>query len=140
MDQLFNHTFRLRPMMGVPWHILVIEELERCASREVNSAMKYHLSEQHIPPSLIVIATSNDVSGLDEALMQRFDIYPFSCGPSFAAECIDRLGYIWQQEMGDVPMPSCLATMGWKGENYSMRRALAAMGAAITLQRQGVLA
>jgi MoxR-like ATPase len=35
------------------------------------------LSEQHMPERLIVVATSNDVSTLDEALMQRFDVFPF---------------------------------------------------------------
>jgi replication-associated recombination protein RarA len=139
VDELFNHKFRLTPMMGVPWHILVIEELERCVSDAVNSALKYWLSEQHIPSRLIVIATSNDASGLDEALLQRFDIYPFSCGPSFAAACIDRLGEIWHTELGEVEMPAHVAAMGWKGESYSMRRALAALGAVIDIQRHGAL-
>ena len=70
--RLFGHTFRLRPMAANPWHVLLIEELELIVSRHVNAALKDELSEQHMPERLIVVATSNDASGLDEALLQRF--------------------------------------------------------------------
>ena len=82
-----------------------------------------------MPERLIVIATSNDASGLDEALLQRFDVFPFSGGPTFADACPERLAWIWQQEAGpDVPMPPEMAQMGWRKDNYSMRRALSAFG------------
>ena len=90
--RLFGQTFRYRPMAGNPWHILLIEELELIVSRHVNAALKDELSEQHMPERLIVVATSNDASGLDEALLQRFDIFPFSAGPTFAEACQERLG------------------------------------------------
>ena len=67
------------------------------------------LSEQHMPERLIVVATSNDASGLDEALLQRFEVFPFSAGPTFAEACQERLAWIWEQEAGPgVPMP-----LGW---------------------------
>ena len=75
----------------------MIEELELIVSRHVNSALKDELSEQHMPERLIVVATSNDVSTLDEALLQRFDVFPFSAGPTFAEACRERLAWIWQQ-------------------------------------------
>ncbi len=65
--RLFGQTFRYRPMVGNPWHILLIEELELIVSRHVNAALKDELSEQHMPERLIVVATSNDASGLDGA-------------------------------------------------------------------------
>ena len=78
---------------------------------------------------------------LDEALLQRFEsggIYPFSAGPSFADACLERLNWIWQLEVSvDVPLPSHVAGMGWRNNAYSMRRALAALGAAVEMHLAG---
>ena len=132
---LFEHTFRLTPMAGARWNVLLIEELESAASNEVTNHLKKNLSEQNMPERLIVIATSNDISGLDEALLQRFDIFPFSCGPSFADACRDRLGEIWEKEVGEgILMPPSVFQMGWKDGAYSMRRALVALGAAVDMR------
>ena len=97
--RLFGQTFRLRPMTGSLWHVLLVEELELIVSRHVNAALKDELGEQHMPERLIVVATSNDVSTLDEALLQRFEVFPFSAGPTFAEACQERLEWIWQQEV-----------------------------------------
>ena len=35
--RLFGQTFRLRPMAGSPWHVLLVEELELIVSRNVNA-------------------------------------------------------------------------------------------------------
>jgi len=129
VDRLFRHTFRLRPMMGSDWHVLLIEELEFAASKQVNSALKRYLSEQNMPPRLIVVATSNDAGGLDRALLQRFTVLAYSSGPSFADACLERLHAIWEQEMGDAPFPSDTLGLGWDGDRYSMRLALAALHA-----------
>jgi replication factor C small subunit len=130
--RLFGQTFRLRPMSGSPWHVLLIEELELIVSRNVSAAFKDELSEQHMPERLIVVATSNDASGLDEALLQRFKVFPFSFGPTFAEACRERLAWIWQQEAGaGVPLPLAMAHIGWRNGRYSMRRAMAALGSAL---------
>ena len=50
--RLFGQTFRLRPMAGCPWHVLLIEELELIVSRHVNAALKDELGEQHMPERL----------------------------------------------------------------------------------------
>ena len=134
--RLFGQTFRYRPMAGNPWHILLIEELELIVSRHVNAALKDELSEQHMPERLIVVATSNDASGLDEALLQRFEIFPFSAGPTFAEACQERLAWIWQQEVGeDVPLPMGVEQLGLRNGSFSMRRALAALTGAVELHR-----
>ena len=123
-------------MAGNPWHILLIEELELIVSRHVNAALKDELSEQHMPERLIVVATSNDTNGLDEALLQRFDIFPFSAGPTFAEACHERLAWIWQQEVGeDVPLPLGVEQLGWRNGSFSMCRALAALSGAVELHR-----
>jgi DNA polymerase III delta prime subunit len=133
--RLFGQTFRLRPMTGSPWHVLLVEELELIVSRNVSAALKDELSEQHMPERLIVVATSNDASGLDEALLQRFDVFPFSAGPTFAEACQERLALIWEQEAGaGVPMPLGMEQMGWRNGDYSMRRAMTALGGALELR------
>jgi replication-associated recombination protein RarA len=136
VERLFNQTFRYRPMAGAPWHILLVEEMELVPSKNVNSELKDQLSEQNMPERLIVVATSNDASGLDEALLQRFDIYPFSAGPTFAEACQERLQGIWEQEVGPgVVFPAGVQELGWRNDSYSMRRALAALTAAVELHR-----
>ena len=125
-----SHTFKLTSTDGgTAWNILLIEELEYAVERwRQQQPQSTNLSEQNMPERLIVIATSNDASGLDETLLQRFNIYPFSCGPSFADACADRLNEIWERETGNnIPMPPEVALMGWKKDSYSMRRALSAL-------------
>ena len=139
--RLFGTSFRLRPMFGSPWHVLLIEELELLPSRNVSAALKNELSEQNLPPKLIVVATSNDASGLDEALLQRFDIFPFGSGNVFAEACLDRLHGIWAEVVGpEVPMPSVVANGGWHGDHFSMRRALNTLSAIAESQRKEVAA
>ncbi len=134
--RLFGQTFRMRPMTGSPWHILLVEELELIVSKHVNAALKDELGEQHMPERLIVVATSNDVSTLDEALLQRFEVFPFSAGPTFAEACQERLAWIWQQEVGaDVPLPVGVEQLGWRNDSFSMRRALTALSGAVELHR-----
>ena len=121
-------------MAGNPWHVLLIEELELIVSRHVNAVLKDELGEQHMPERLIVVATSNDASGLDKTLLQRFEVFPFSAGPTFAEACQERLAWIWQQEAGPgVPMPLGMEQMGWRNGNYSMRRAMTALAGALEL-------
>ena len=36
--RLFSQTFRLRPMMGNSWHVLLVEELELLPSKNVSAA------------------------------------------------------------------------------------------------------
>ena len=140
--RLFGQTFRLRPMTGSAWHVLLVEELELIVSKHVNAALKDELGEQHMPERLIVVATSNDASGLDEALLQRFEVFPFSAGPTFAEACQKRLAWIWEQEVGPgVPMPLGVLGLGFdRRENFSMRRALAALGGAVEIHRERLVA
>ena len=68
--------------------------------------------------------------------MQRFDVFPFSAGPTFAEACRERLASIWQREAGPgVPFPAGVEQLGWRHGNFSMRRALAALSGAVELHR-----
>ncbi|MGA7700543.1 MAG: hypothetical protein WCB27_13105 [Thermoguttaceae bacterium] len=68
-------------------------------------------------------------------ILQRFEIFPFSAGPTFAKACQERLAWIWQQEAGpNVPMPLGMEQMGWRNGSYSMRRAMTALGGALELR------
>ena len=139
--RLFGQTFRLRPMTGSLWHVLLVEELELIVSKHVNAALKDELGEQHMPERLIVVTTSNDASGLDEALLQRFEVFPFSAGPTFTEACQERLVWIWEREVGvDVPFPAGVFDLGWRNGSFSMRRALAALGGAVEIHRERMVA
>ena len=101
-------------MFGSRWNVLLVEEFERGASAEVNSNLKRNLSEQNMPERLIVIATSNDASGPDEALLQRFEVFPFSAGPTFAEACKSGWPGFGSRKPADVPMPLGMEQMGWR--------------------------
>ena len=55
--------------------------------------LKDKLGEQHMPERLIVVATSNDASTLDEALLQRFET---CCPGGFKLPLICRRSIAWQ--------------------------------------------
>ena len=70
----------------------------------------------------------------DQTILQRFEVFPFSAGPTFAEACQERLAWIWEQE----PAPVCPCRWGWSkwavNGNYSMRRAMTALGGALELR------
>jgi replication-associated recombination protein RarA len=121
---LFEQTLRLRPMYGSGWRALVIEELERLNDK-VQVYLKVAL--ERLPPRTVVVATSNDASRIDRALLQRFRIYGFNAGLVFAECARERLAEIWKLEAGDVDMPSDWLSWGWIGNEFSMRVALEIM-------------
>jgi hypothetical protein len=72
-----------------------------------------------------VLATSNDTTKLDAALLQRFgQPLQFTAGSLFAAAAMSRLRDVWETEAIDVPPPPELSSWGWQGETYSLRVAL----------------
>jgi hypothetical protein len=133
--RLFGRTFRCKPIAGNPWQVLLIKELDRIVGRHVSAALVDELGEQHMPERLIVVATSNGATGWDEVLLRRFELLPFSAGLTFAQACRERLAWIWRQEAGaDVPMPLGMDQMGWHNGNYSMQRAMTALGKAMAMR------
>jgi MoxR-like ATPase len=134
-ERLFNETLRSYPMDGAAMHCLVIEEFERCVSNEVRTFLKGALDvdvnpdDGGLPRRCIVVATSNDVSKIEPALLERFSLIHFSSGPEFALACQERLAAIWEAECPGVDMPKDWFLWGWQDSlsRFSMRVALRAM-------------
>ena len=128
---LFRRSLRLRPLMGTGWKVVLIEELEACASAQVTKFLKVALEPENLPPKTIVVATSNDSSRIEPALSQRFLWQMFDCGEDFREACMNRLAEIWQKETGEAYLPPESALWGdytssdlFIQSGWSMRQAL----------------
>lgn len=141
IEKLFDDTLRMRPMEGV-WHVLIVEELERCVSDGARSELKTRLSEGEMLPRLILVATSNDTSKLEPALLERFQQLAFGSGPAFHEACLPVLPTIWDGECAqrglDLPLPASWQRWGVQttltGERFSLRRAINALGDALDVR------
>jgi replication-associated recombination protein RarA len=103
--------------------VLRIEEFERLPSVAENM-MKDLLEEAIQRWKLVVIATSNDTSRLETALLHRFKVFDFDSGPKFAAAFRDWLGVVWPIECGG-PLPAESGLWGLLGDGtFSARLAL----------------
>jgi len=122
-DADHSPVLRLSTFQGRGWKVLVLEELE-WLSPQCQNFLKVHLDANRMPSKLVVMATSNGAGKLQKALLQRFRIYTFQAGPSFAQAAWERMGMIWRQEMGDVPMPEGWQGWGWQDHEFSLRVAL----------------
>lgn len=120
--ELFQSTLRMRPMEGSGWHVLILEELDLLHEKVANF-LKVAL-ERRLPAKCVVVATSNSVEKLQEALVERFTVVAYSSGSSLASAVLPRLESIWREEYGDAPMPSGWEKRGWDGDRFSVRRAL----------------
>lgn len=134
-EKLFNETVRSIPMDGAPMHVVILEELERCASNEVGVFLKTALDcnadadNGGMARRLILIATSNDVTQIKKgnpALLERFSLIHFSSGPEFALACQERLAAIWEAERPGEDIPEGWLLWGWDDgfTRFSMRMAL----------------
>lgn len=134
MDRL-----HLRCLAG-EWNFLLIEELERL-SPQCTGLLKDALASENLPRRAIVVATSNDTSGIDGALLQRFGKpLVFEGQGSLAQAGIARLQEIWGRECPGLEMPPGAASWGWRYEagrkvEYSLRVALDALEQAVLLNR-----
>lgn len=119
--QLF-HELRLRSLSGK--HLLILEECE-WLSAQVQRFLKDALDPAtNMPDSLIVFGTSNGIDGLDEALVDRFNVIEFSANEQFAASCHEKIRSIWMRLMNEEP-PAEYKRWGYGDSgNFSMRRAI----------------
>jgi hypothetical protein len=123
--ELFGSTLRLRYGSTSGFVVLVIEEFEKI-SKECQVFLKTKLETQ-LPRNVIVIATSNDQSGISKALLQRFRCYHFTGSVSLLQAARSYLQRVWEAESPGTELPACSAAWGWDGEEYSLRSALDAM-------------
>ena len=128
--QMFRETLRMRPFQGNGWKVLVLEEMEFLSPACVN-VMKVALETQ-LPSKTVIVATSNDTSKLQPALLERFSTLYFQSGPELASASVPTLAAIWEAEAGDVPLPVDFMSWGWYGDDsFSFRRALDCMQQAL---------
>lgn len=124
--ELFERTLRLIPMAGNGWHVLVIEELEACASSTVQRYLKVALDTK-LPPRCVVIATANSTNGLDPALVQRFDHRLFDGSEWFGKSAVPLMTAIWKAECSK-PTPDGMERWGYTPDGrWSFREALKTM-------------
>ena len=124
-----------RPLAG-QWNVLILEELERL-SPQCQVYLKVALASENLPPRAIVIATSNDTSLIDPALLERFGrpvVFNGWCDLAAAGEA--RVTEVWARETGGAPLPYQARNWGWYSEagkrvRYSLRAALDAMQQAL---------
>lgn len=122
--EIFDSSMlRCRPMMGNGWRVVIFEEFD-WISPQAQRYLKVAL-ETKLPSRCIVVATTNDSSKLDAALLQRFQTLRFRSDSVFAAACRQRLAQIWMAETGQKSLPEQIAQWGEsKDGKYSFRTAL----------------
>ncbi len=127
---------------GKGWHVVVIEELD-FVSPQAQKALKTALDPAN-PGSIlnlrcVVVATSNGAARLGGPLLQRFKLFSYSGGPTFATACRERLALIWAAETSSFcPLPTGWQDWGWTVDpdmmgmkTWSMRVAMDRMANAL---------
>ena len=124
-DELFRSTLRLRPQSELGWKVLILDEFERI-SPACQVKLKFWLDDSRLLPKLTVIATSNDLDGISEALLDRFDIMPYESGVHFMAACQQRLKSLWSRAVHGEGLPDGMTAWGRTigRDGFSMRAAL----------------
>lgn len=134
IDQLHR-----RPMTG-QWNFLLIEELERI-SPQCQVYLKDRLASENLPSTAIVVATSNELRGIQGPLQQRFMKLKFPGSYELAAAAESRLKQLWMELSGEQKPHWDLRNWGWslddagKKIEFSFRVALDSMQQAL-LERE----
>lgn len=139
IKQLFGSDVRTRTMDGSPYHVVILEEFERCVSADARTDLKAALDtgidsdDGGLARYCIVVATSNDVTKIEPALLERFQVLSFQSGPDFAACCQERLTAIWEAERPGEDMPPGWLLWGWRDDfsRFSMRVAMQELADAV---------
>lgn len=116
-------TFSYKPMFG-QWRLWVIEELETLHP-QAQTLLKRGL--ETLPAHVVVVATSNDTTRLQPALVQRFCSLIFECRDTFAKAGNDRLAEIAAKHYPGVALPRGHERWGYdhaEEGRYSLRVAL----------------
>lgn len=113
-DEAFDVVRRLslRPFSGA-WNVLIIEELE-WLGQQAQVFLKMALASERLPALAIVLATSNDVSRLDPAFVQRFSRVRLESGARLATACQERLLAILRAEAPGLDPPGYWRNWGFE--------------------------
>jgi replication-associated recombination protein RarA len=150
-EELFDRKLRFRPMYG-KFVLLVVEEFEACASKEVRMLLKDYLSEGQWPRHLIVLISSNYIGKLEPALLQRFAVYHLRSDDDLGILALPWLKEVYAKECaerGITPDPKGLCNgsriyaggyvkptdlLDGQKPRYSIRAALTAMEKMLSYQ------
>lgn len=114
-------SFSFRPMFGA-WRLWLIEELESLHP-QAQTLLKRGL--ENLPSYVIVLATSNDTSKLQPALVQRFNRLIFQHQTvDFVRQARAHVERVWHDQTGGAPLPREAAAWGMDGQRCSLRVAL----------------
>lgn len=120
--ELFTRTLRLRCCSKSGFRLLILEECE-WLSNQVQRYLKDALDPvTNMPKNLIVFGTSNNITSLDPALLDRFRVLEFTCDSKFIDNCRRKMQLTLQ--ILNLPTPSDFMTYGIVGETFSMRNAM----------------
>lgn len=120
--ELFRRTLRFKFQSTSGFTLCILEELE-WLSPQCQRFLKDALDPlTGLPHNVIVVATSNDSSSLDRALLQRFRVLAFSNWEYFREASIARLTELWRKRNDTTPPD--MSGWGNAAEGFSMRLAL----------------
>ena len=119
--ELFLRQVNYNTVSG--WHLIVLEEME-WLSPQVQRLLKDALDpETNMSKKLIVMGTSNNISNLDEALVDRFRVIEYTGNEEFARSCQEKIRQVWVRTLKSEP-PAEYTTWGWRNSTFSMRNAV----------------
>lgn len=122
--RLFSETMRLRFNAAKRFNVLILEEME-LLSPQCQGYMKAAIDKSGdiFPKHLIVIATSNSVKNIADAVLERFKTFTFDHSGDFYKACRQRIASIWSTRTSE-PIPPSWTKWGVDGKRFSMRQAL----------------
>lgn len=123
--ELFGRFVKLSVDTPYRWRVVILEEFERISDK-AQIALKYWLDDARIAGKLCVIATSNELSGIQGPVLSRFKVMPYTNDRSFLDACQARLKHLWSRACHGAGMPDGYTAWGrnFKDQGYDMRQAL----------------
>lgn len=125
---LFYETLSIRWDSKTGFNVLILEEMEYL-SPQCQGFLKTALDKagKIFRQNLIVIATSNDVSNIKEAIIERFKTFEFDSSKAFYVSCREVIPQMWA-EATDKPLPGNYRSWGIDAKRrFSMRQAISEM-------------
>ena len=112
------------------FHVLCVEELAKL-SPECSEWIKCAF-DVCLPERAVILCTSNDISKLHPAVVDRFEHYLFHDSPVFRTDSAKRALRVWQEVLTEpfgveAPQLDKLVSMGMRDDTFSFRTLLQKM-------------